>query len=129
MAKIDIMQQLKSMTTRQKAIAGVTALVVIIIIWQISSLFGGGGSTHVPPPVTKPVMSATAPSGAAAPNGAQATNAPPVSPDQMRPQPVQLMEKQAGMSQREMELLKLQQETQAKYLSTLNDLQMLRVER
>jgi len=116
----DIMQQFKNMTTRQKVTAGVFILILIIIIWQVAGLFGGGGTTTpVPAPATRPTtMTGAAPG--AAPGMAQ--------PQPQKPLPAQL-QKQQPMSQREMELLKLQQETQTKYLSALNELQMLRVER
>lgn len=122
MAMADIVQKFKGMTTRQKAITGVILLVVIIVIWQIMGLFGGE-TAPPPPPSAKSAMLA------AGPQGMHAQGAGPIiSPQQMRPQPAPL-QKQTAMSEREIELLKLQQETQTKYLSALNELQMLKVER
>lgn len=106
--------QLTNMTSRQKAIAGGVLLVVIIIIWQLASLFKGGGSN--PPAVAnakinKAGMAANANGAPGAPN---------------TPQPGQIS--QPAMSvQQQNDLVKLQQETQEKYVSALNELQMLKL--
>lgn len=115
------LQALSTMTTRQKAMIGVFALIIIIVIWQVMGLMGGESA---PAPIT-PAPQGTA--GTPPANFAQGPANRP-SPQQMMPQPAPL-QKATGMTQREMELMKLQQETQAKYLEALNELQMLRVSR
>ncbi len=110
----DKLQGLSNLTTRQKLTGGFLVIVVLIILWQVIGLFSGG-STSVP---------ATPASNMAA-GGAPGAHMPP---PQATPQPAQLP-KQEGASQREMELMKLQQETQAKYIEAVNELQMLRVTR
>lgn len=104
-------QMLSGMTMRQKLTAGALVLILIVIIWQVVGLFGGGSSVpSTPAPVDNRSMAAA-------------------SPQAMAPQPAQLVKLQAPTSEREAELVKLQQETQAKYLAALNELQMLKVTR
>lgn len=121
--------QLSSMTTRQKVIAGVVVLIVIFLIWQIKGLFGNSSST-APAPVavqkTQPMMTAANNNGQpmlGAP-GAPSTAAS-TSSQQNVPKPAQLP--QPALTPREAELLKLQQDTEAKYLEALNELQILKV--
>jgi type IV pilus biogenesis protein PilP len=98
-----------STDTRKKITIGITAVVVLIVIWQIMGLFGGGSS---PAPASTPEA---------------AKNAPPPMPT---PTPATLAAtQQQPMTQREAELMRLQQETEAKYISALNQLQMLQVEK
>lgn len=106
--------QIANMTTRQKIIAGIFVLIAILIIWQVIGMFGGGSKAPASLAV-KPGngMNAKAPGGGMQPS---------------MPQPAQLA-KQPAMSEREAELVKLQQETQAKYLSALNELQILKINR
>jgi hypothetical protein len=103
-------QALSGMNTRQKVIAGVLVLVLIIVGWQIIGLFGGGGSTPATTPA--PVISNQA-----------------ATPPRPTPKAAELVKVQPPTSQREIELMKLQEETQAKYLAALNELQMLKVTR
>src|SRR3990167_9195896 len=102
----DRLQVITNMTTRQKVTAVVFVLIVIFLIWQIIGYFRGGST----PPAPTITMN-------------NQTMKPPVQPQQHIPQPAPLP-KQPPLSQREMELLKLQQETQAKYIGALNELQM-----
>lgn len=104
---------ISGMTLRQKVTAGVLVLIIIIIIWQAKGLFGGGSKTAVTP--LPAVNKAAAPSA--------------MSAQQATPQSTEIMKVQPATSQREMELMRLQQETQAKYIAALNDLQMLKVTR
>jgi hypothetical protein len=106
-----------SMTTRQKVTALVLVLIIIIVIWQVSGLFSSKGKGIAP--MTPANQSAMSMKG----------NAPATPPQQMRPQQANLMKLQEPASQRELELIKLQQETQAKYIAALNELQMLKVSR
>lgn len=108
----DKTQMLSGMTTRQKLTAGALVLIVIVVIWQIMGLFGGGSSSPAPMPTPGD-------------NKSMAT----MPPQPATPQPAGLVKLQAPTSQREAELIKLQQETQAKYLAAVNELQMLKVTR
>ncbi|VVC76883.1 hypothetical protein AQUSIP_22100 [Aquicella siphonis] len=117
----DKMQALASMTTRQKVIAGVVVVVVLILVWQLKGLFGGGGGPAKPAAAPK-TMTATKP------GGADMAMAPGAAPAPMTPKPAEIPQAQP-MSEREAEIMKLQQETQAKYLEALNELQMLKLSR
>lgn len=119
-------QILSNMNTRQKVTAGIFVLVVIFLLWQIIGLFGGGGGSA--PPAPKPAIKpmATGPTPAGLPQGAGPLIPQPAQLPKAQPMPPQ----QAAMiSQREADLMRLQQETESKYIAALNELQMLRVER
>lgn len=114
------------MTVRQKAIAVVFALILIVLIWQVWGLMrgsGGGAAPTITPATgtTKPPLTAMAPGG---PTGM--AMAPPAA---AMPQPAQLTKEQQPMSQRELELLQMQQQSEAKYIATLNELQLLKLSR
>lgn len=108
----DKSQVFSNMNMRQKVTAGALVLILIVIIWQVVGLFGGGSTKA---PTSAAVKSTGAPAAMTA--------------QQAMPQPAELVKTQAPTSQREMELMQLQQETQAKYLSAVNELQMLKVTR
>lgn len=103
------------MDKKTKIIVGGMAVVGIIIIWQVMGMFGG--------------------SGASAQNGASSIQANPEVPKKvaLRDQRPPMNQQNAAMQQqamdREMELIRLQQETQAKYVAALNELQMLKVQK
>jgi type IV pilus biogenesis protein PilP len=105
----DKLQTVSNMTTRQKVTIGILAIIVLIILWQVIGLFRGSKTS----------------------TSAQTRNATSrvVTPPPAMPQPASLPPKPAPMSQRELELMRLQQETQAKYLAALSELQMLKVTR
>jgi len=128
----DKAQILANMSTRQKAIAGLMVVIVLIIIWQLIGLFGGGKKTvttptnKAMPTVKTPTMTNTPTAGAMSPSPAGGS----MQLQQMTPQPAQLTQTPtAGVTQREAELIKMQEETQAKYIAALNELQMLKVAR
>lgn len=79
-------------------------VIVLIIIWQAMSMFGGDTAASQPLTIPNPDKPK------------EASLLPPPS-----------AQKQAPMTEREMQLMKLQQETQAKYLAAITELQMLRV--
>lgn len=110
-------QAVANMTTRQKATIGLFIVVLLIVIWQVAGLFGSNDSSAPPPQRAANMPAVTAPGAAA----------PAVPATLQRPQAAQLIKQQAPLSQRELELMKLQQETQAKYLAALNELQLLKV--
>lgn len=93
---------------RQKIIGGVVIVVFAFLGWQIYGMFGGGGSGSPAPATTGAAMVPTTPS----------------------PQPATLIQPSAApVTEREAALMKLQEETQAKYLAAVNELQMLKVEK
>ncbi len=94
--------------TRQKVIIIVLVLVVGFVVWQVFGMFGGGSSSKEPAKV--------------------AVNTPPPAP-MPTPKPAELPAAPAPLTPREMELMQLQQETEAKYVAALNELQMLKVQR
>lgn len=115
----DKLQALSSMTTRQKVTAGIIAVIVLILIWQVKGLFSGGGA---------PAKSTAAKTTAGAAQGTMAMAPGGGSPAVMTPKPADIPQAQP-MTEREAEIMKLQQETQAKYLEALNELQMLKLSR
>lgn len=105
---------LASLNSRQKIIGGVVVIVMLILVWQIYGLFGHGGGSEVSIATSSAPVApmATAP---AHKTPQQTTEAPKPKTETMTPL--------------EVELMRLQQETQAKYLAALNQLQMLKLER
>ncbi|TAK79399.1 MAG: hypothetical protein EPO11_00095 [Gammaproteobacteria bacterium] len=100
-----------STASRQKVTIGIFILIVIAIIWQAKELIVSGRS--ITPDSSAPTMAA----GGMTPPGQPAA-----------PQPAQLPKATAPVSPpQEGESTKLQQETEAKYLAALNELQMLKV--
>lgn len=94
---------------RQKIMIGVVVVVVGVLAWQMFGLFSGGGSSsNTPAPGT----------------------AMPAMPS---PQPAALVSagatKDAPLTPREEQLMKLQEETEAKYIAAVNELQMLKVQK
>jgi hypothetical protein len=115
--------QLTNMTTRQKAIAGVIVLVIILLLWQVVGLFGGDKDTTTPAAAVV-VPTKNAPN-ANDPNGKNSMNSLPSSQSAV-PQPAQITQQQMNYQQQN-QLIKLQQETQQKYVIALNELQMLKL--
>lgn len=103
-----------SESPRQKIILGIVVLVMGFLGYQVYHMFEGGSSSETP---ITPGTSHTA------------------APQTPTPQPAQLLQtgnaanQSAPMTEREMQLLKLQQETEAKYIAALNELQMLKVQK
>jgi type IV pilus biogenesis protein PilP len=114
----DKMQALKGMTTRQKGMLGIFAVVVIIIIWQVMGLFSGD-SAETPAVIKQPSKVIST-----APPNHQKT---PVQATQLPDSPVVAQSEQSPEALAE--VMRLQQETQSQYLKTLNELQVLKVER
>lgn len=100
--------QIKDMTTRQKAIIIVFVLVIIFLIWQVIGIFKGGSTTTITQTFKNKNMPAS---------------------QMVMPQSASLPKKPAPMTEREIALVKLQQQTEEKYLNALNELQMLKIER
>ena len=122
--------KLSSLTTRQKVIGGAFVLIAVFIVWQIKGMFGGGASTasvQRTPASRSPTMARSTTPGA---NPSMTTAGSPATSDaaqQSTPQQVAHVEGQPPLSQREMELIQLQQDTEAKYIAALNELQLLKI--
>lgn len=121
---------LKSMTTKQKAMAAIIVVILLIVIWQVVGLFKG---SNAPAPIPTPPqkMAAAGPTGAppsspTSPSPAMGGMAPPSMPgampseDQTQIQPTKV---------RQSDFLATQQEAQKNYLLQLNELQRLKVEK
>lgn len=118
--------QLSSLTTRQKVVAGVVVFIVIFLIWQIKGMFSGGSSAPTVQP--KPSPSQPMANGTqGGPTNPAVPSTPSANPQQSKPQQVAQVAGQQPLSPREMELIKLQQETEAKYIAALNELQLLKI--
>ncbi len=108
-------------TTRQKIMAGVVVVVVIFLIYQVIGMFSNGGDTAkiVPAPTAnKAPMQQMA--------GKQPSNQSGAAPAAMQPQQVQPLK---GLVVANSDVLKKQQEQQQQYLSTVNELQMLKLQK
>jgi hypothetical protein len=94
------------MDTKKLIKIGVIALIFAVVAWQMMGMFGGGSAEI---------------------NVAPQTRANPEIPKQATitsPKPPQ-----AAMTEREMQLMAMQNELQVKYIAALNELQMLKVQR
>ena len=121
---IDIKQTITSMTTRQKVIAGVVAVVIIILLYEVIGMFGGSKTPEITPTPPNPGMM----SAQNKPGMPMNANKPGAgNPGGMQPQAVQLLKQTPEATEQEAALMKLQEETQAKYLAAINELQMLRL--
>ncbi|HEX4045345.1 MAG TPA: hypothetical protein VHZ76_06750 [Gammaproteobacteria bacterium] len=97
------------MTTRQKVILVIFVIILGVLIWQLVGLIRPNQNSVVAPVAAANTMNTIQPS---APKAVALT----------RPAPVPL-------TPRELQLLKQQQDLEAKYVSALNELQMLKIER
>lgn len=111
----DKKQVVSKMSPRTIITAVALVLVVIFLIYQVYGLIGGGGSAPTPPPKTVKPMAAASP--------------------MMQPQPALItpqhasLPKQQPVSQREIELMQMQQQMEVKYIQVVNELQMLKLSR
>ncbi len=119
MAQENLAAKFAALTNKQKIMSVAIIIVMIILIWQLMGLFRGGASAPKSQAIT-PVKPSTMQMSPAAPGSPEAAATPQIIQNQAVPPPV---------SPRDSELMRLQQETQAKYISTLNELQMLKLER
>lgn len=94
------------MDTKKMIKIGVIALIFVVIAWQMMGMFGGGSAEIASAPQTRANPEIPKP----------ATINPP------KPAP-------AAMTEREMQLMSMQNELQVKYIAALNELQMLKVQR
>jgi type IV pilus biogenesis protein PilP len=123
-------------TTKQKLMAVGVVVILLIVIWQVVDLFGGGSGESPPAPIqngaTKPPtqMTATMPGTPANPSapavGGQAPTGVGQPPAIIQPQPAPIQREQTLSGT---DLLRNQQEEQKKYLASVNELQMLKLQR
>jgi type IV pilus biogenesis protein PilP len=101
----------------------ITIVLVVVILgfvgWQAMGLIGGGSSPAPAPTPTKTMSNVKPSTSNGAPAGQPAMPAPVASDNTPKQAPVQA----------NAELLKLQQETQAKYIAALNELEMLKLQK
>jgi type IV pilus biogenesis protein PilP len=115
---------------KQKIMAGGVVVILLIVIWQVMGLFGGGKNGEVTPatqapPANKPPGQMTASAAPNAPNNMMPPgNAAPA--PALIPQPAAAPRDQIAANA---EIIKNQQEDQKKYLSSINQLQMLKLQR
>ncbi len=128
MPRKSVKEVLSGISTKQKVIAVVLVIMVFFIVWQVIGLFGKGGKP-IPSPMTMTkqnlghpqAMQMTSPNPVGGVPGGAMVNAVPPPPVQVEPRPTPTQEDSA--------LIKLQQQTQAKYIAALNELQMLKIQR
>jgi len=121
-------------TMKQKVIGAGVVIVVLIIIWQVVGLMSGGSSatpkTDITPVANKPatqMTSNTPNTNGQMPPGGQNAGPNAMMPSQQPQQPVQLQRDLTANNN--ILLLKEQQEEQKKYLSTVNELEMLKLQK
>ncbi len=112
--------KLMQMTSRQKIIIGVMAVVVLIIIWQIYGLFGG--ESVPPPPPVKPIakMNAEKPTQPGQPAASTEVMPKPPGPPEL---------KQATSIVNDPQFNQMQRITEEKFVGKLNELEELRIQR
>jgi hypothetical protein len=104
---------------KQKITIAAVVLVLGVVAWQGLKLFGGdSGSAPLSPVATAPARSMTAGQPASASGGAVA---PQAAAEALAPKQVPV--------QVNAEILKVQLDTQAKYIAALNELEMLKVQK
>lgn len=106
-----------TMTMRQKITAGVFVIIVLVIIWQVYGLFKGSTPAPSSPTSTAPrtAMSAASPG--------MPTGQPGM------PQPAAVAKPPTEMTPQQIQMIRMQQEAQNQYLSAVNQLQMLKLEK
>lgn len=108
---------------KQKLTVIIAVIIFLVIGWQVMGLFGGPKTPPVQPlKAPAPGQRMTQQSAAGGPGSANAamTAAAVASTDNQVPQPAPV--------QTNSELIKLQQETEAKYITAVNELQMLKLQ-
>lgn len=125
-------EKLSPEAMKKKITIGVFAVVVVVILWQVIGMFGGDKSAAVAPSPAPAGKAGATPAAAspAAPAGAAPAAASPASSGAATPAaqsgPVAPHEE---VIKANAELMKLQKETEAKYLAAMNELQILKVQR
>lgn len=106
---------------RQPIVIGILAVIVVFILYEAYGMFGGGGgSAPATPPATTSAAITPTP---AMPAGGQM-------PPQMQQQAAaQNQPAQPPLTPREIELMRQQEELEARYIAAVNELQMLKVQK
>ncbi len=113
---------LSGMPTKRKIMIVAMVIIILVIIWQVVGLMGNGGSM---PPVTKPAAAnQAAKSSGAALSPAEIHAASPANTQAMQ----QAELKQAQVAS-DTHFAELQQASEQKYLSKINDLEDLKIQR
>lgn len=110
----------KAMNTKQKVTIGVVIVICIFLIWQVKAMFSSDSEAEMTAPTAAANGKMPGSSGSAATKGA------PAPQQSAGPQPGQLMTGSLSREQ-QMELIRLQQETQTRYIAGLNELQLLKL--
>ena len=110
---------INGMTTRQKITIGLFAVVLIVLAYMVYGMFRGPATT-----TTTTTTTSTA-------SRASTTNNTLSNPATLSPRPSTIAKavQQRPLSQREVQLIQLQQASEAKYVDALNELQLLKIER
>lgn len=119
-------------STKQKVIGIILILIFLFLAYMVYGMFSGGSKTPAADlqanKMASNTMSATSPGGVPA-----AAMHPGSGPNNLQPQmnipQAMPLPKPTAQTEREAQLMKLQQETEAKYLAAVNELQMLKVEK
>jgi type IV pilus biogenesis protein PilP len=108
---------------KQKIMIVIVIIIVLIIIWQVAGLFTGGSAQPDVTITPTKTMSATSP-------GNQTPNAAMNAPTAMAPvQTATVTPNQTQPLRVDPALLKLQQETETKYIEAVNQLQLLKIQK
>lgn len=116
---------------KQKIMIIATVFVMIIVVWQGVKLIGGGGSSQpamTPANANRPATTTGTMGQQPGAGAAMATAQQPGQPGAAAAPVENQTPKQVAVPMNA-EILKIQQETQAKYINALNELQMLKVQR
>ena len=109
----------RSSNSRQKVTLVIFIIIIAIVAWQVYALFKSD-TPAAPPPPPKPAVKAGAPQGTPP---QMSGNIPP--PAQTPP----ALPKPPVLSSKELELIRLQKQTEERYIAAVNQLQMLKIER
>lgn len=137
------MPKLTAMTTRKKIILILLIAIILVIIWQIATLFRASGkegessatihSTASSKSVTTTATSTPRDQSPTTPHPvAQANSGAALNRSQIAAQPASMAGQSPTppqFSARELELMRIQQETQARYIQAQNELQLLKIQR
>ncbi len=119
-------------TNKQKITAGLFVLILVFLIYQVIGLFGNSNTiTPQAPAVQQQTASKVAPPSPASVTNATTTAAPGMTAPapQQPPSVIQQVQPLKGLVAVNNDALKKQQEQQQQYLSTINELQMLKLQK
>jgi hypothetical protein len=106
---------------KQKIIIAIIVVVVLIVVWQVIGLFrGGAASTEIAPTTPVPASATATPASGAPTAGPKIAPVAPVAPSS----PISQV-----TLQKDLEFLKIQKDVQQKYLNSINELQLLRIQK